>query len=94
MKVTKQVIFVAKEGCAEELRGLLEMMVEPSRSEEGCLLYNIYRMKERPTTFVVIESWRDEAALKGHQNSSHYAHYKAHFEPFTADKESHILEEI
>jgi len=94
MSVIKQVIFVAKDEHIGELKKLLEMMVEPSREEEGCLLYNIYQIKERPTTFVVIESWRDESALKGHQNSSHYAHYKANFEPFTAHKESHILEEI
>jgi len=91
MSITKQVIFVAKEGCEDKLKKLLEDMVEPSRNEDGCLLYNIYQMSEKPSTFVVIESWRDEAALKGHQNSPHYATYKSSFEPYTAHKESNPL---
>jgi len=92
MYITKQVIFVAKDDCIEELKKLLEMMVEPSRSEDGCLLYNIYQKKEHPNTFVVIETWRDEIALKGHQHSEHYKYYKKRFEPFTASKESYNLQ--
>ncbi|NWF65952.1 MAG: antibiotic biosynthesis monooxygenase [Campylobacterales bacterium] len=91
MSITKQVVFVAKEESIEELKALLETMVEPSRKSNGCLLYNIYQMVEKPDTFVVIESWADDEALKGHQNSAHYKHYKANFEPFTKDKSSNAL---
>jgi len=91
MPITKEVIFVAKEENIEELKALLKTMVEPSRNAKGCLLYHIYQMEEKPTTFVVIESWENEAALDGHKNSAHYKHYKANFEPFTAEKYSHPL---
>ena len=94
MPLTKKVMFVAKEGNIPELKALLEMMVQPSREEPGCLLYNIYQLKEQPTTFVVVESWEDEAALEGHKNSAHYKEYKSRFEPFTADKSSDEMEEI
>jgi quinol monooxygenase YgiN len=88
MPLTKKVVFVAKEDSISELKALLETMIEPSRAEDGCLLYNIYQLKNDPKTFVVVETWEDEAKLKGHQNTEHYKHYKAHFEPFTADKHS------
>lgn len=88
MSLTKQVVFVAKDGCIEELKALLEMMVKPSKAEDGCLYYHISQVKEDPKTFIVLESWRDEAALDGHKNSEHYKHYKSHFEPFAADKYS------
>ncbi len=91
MEITKQVVFVAKEGCVAEMKALLTMMVAPSRAEDGCELYNIYQMEEKPDTFVVIETWRDAVALKGHQDSEHYKHYKAHFEPFCAEKYSNPL---
>jgi len=94
MNITKKVIFVANEEHISELKSLLETMVAPSRASKGCLLYNIYQMDEKPTTFVVIESWEDEAALEGHKNSAHYKHYKSNFEPFTAEKESHNLTPI
>jgi quinol monooxygenase YgiN len=91
MTITKQVIFVAKEETIGELKALLTTMVEPSRHSKGCLLYHIYQMEDKPTTFVVIESWENEAALEGHKNSAHYKHYKGNFEQYTAEKYSHNL---
>jgi quinol monooxygenase YgiN len=91
MTVTKKVVFVAKDDKIEELKALLGTMVQASRIEKGCLLYNIYQMKDKPNTFVVIESWEDEEALEGHKNSPHYKHYKSNYEPFTADKYSDDL---
>lgn len=91
MTITKKVVFVAKDDSIEELKALLGTMVQASRIEEGCLLYNIYQMADKPTTFVVIESWENEEALKGHQHAAHYLHYKQNYEPFTADKYSDNL---
>jgi quinol monooxygenase YgiN len=93
-KITKKVEFIAKDENIAELKALLQTMVKPSRASNGCELYNIYQMKEHPTTFVVIETWADDEALKGHQNSAHYKHYKANFEQYTAGKSSELLEEI
>ena len=86
MTITKKVIFIAKDETVEELKALLGTMVQASRVEQGCLLYNIYQLKEKPAEFVVVETWEDEASLKGHQQSEHYKHYKANFEPFCAEK--------
>ncbi len=94
MAQTKKVVFVAKEGCIEDLKRLLTDMVKPSRAEKGSLLYHIYQMKEKPDTFVVIETWENEEALEGHRNSSHYKYYKSHFEQFTAEKYSDELIEL
>jgi quinol monooxygenase YgiN len=94
MTITKEVIFVAKEDSIEALKALLKTMIEPSQQSPGCLLYHIYQMEEKPTTFVVIESWENEAALDGHKNSAHYKHYKANFEQYTAEKYSHPLKEL
>lgn len=92
MKITKKVVFIAKDESVNELKALLEMMIEPSRAEAGCELYNIYRHKNDPKTFVVIETWENEEALKGHQKSAHYADYKSKFEPFCAEKFSDEME--
>lgn len=94
MRLTKQVVFVAKAEYVAELKALLTMMVKPSQAEKGCLLYHIYQMEEEPKTFVVIESWESEAALEGHKNSAHYKEYKSRFEPFCAAKSSQNLSEI
>jgi len=91
MIITKKVVFVAKDESIEELKALLTTMVKASQAEPGCLLYEIYQTKEKPNTFVVIESWENDASLEGHKRSSHYAHYKANFEPFCAQKFSENL---
>ena len=91
MTITKQVTFVAKDENINELKALLLDMIDSSREEDGCLFYYIHQMKDKPNTFVVLESWRDEKALDGHKESAHYAYYKANFEPFTADKFSDEL---
>lgn len=92
--LTKEVVFVAKEDSINELKALLEMMVQPSKKEPGCLLYNIYQVDEDPKTFVVVETWESDEALKGHQNTAHYKHYKSHFEPFCAEKSSRSMRAI
>ena len=94
MTITKQVKFVAKEENIEELKALLIDMVATSRAEEGCLFYYIHQLTEKPTTFVVLESWADNDALEGHKNSAHYIHYKANFEQYTAEKFSHELSSL
>ena len=92
MKITKKVTFIAKEGHEAQLKKLLEDMVIPSRNEDGCLKYDIFQYENDPKRFIVIESWANEMALEGHKESAHYAHYKSHYEPFTADKDSdHLL---
>jgi len=94
MAITKNVFFIAKDNYINELKSLLETMVKASRAEEGCLLYNIYQTNNDLKTFVVIETWESESALNGHKNSEHYKHYKANFEPFTANKWSNELTPI
>ncbi len=94
MKVTKQVTFIAKEDSIEQLKDMLKTMVEPSKNENGCLLYDIFQLKDNLRKFVVIESWENEEALDGHKNSEHYKYYKANFEPFCEQKFSDDLDFI
>jgi quinol monooxygenase YgiN len=92
MKITKKVVFIAHDDKIEELKNLLITMIDASKVEVGCELYNVYQIKEKPNTFVVVETWENQEALKGHQNSAHYKYYKANFEPFAKDKYSDELE--
>jgi len=94
MIITKKVTFIAKDEYIEEMKDLLKTMVQASKDEKGCLLYDIFQFKAKPEEFLVVESWEDEEALEGHKNSSHYKHYKANFEPFCAFKSSDDLETL
>lgn len=41
-------------------------------SEAGCLGYEAFQSVDDPTTIVLIERYRDDAALDEHVNSAHY----------------------
>ena len=40
--------------------------------EAGCLGYEVYQSVDAPTSIVLIERYRDSAALDEHVNSAHY----------------------
>ncbi|WP_406631477.1 putative quinol monooxygenase [Amycolatopsis sp. WGS_07] len=62
---------------AAQLRALLEGMVAPTRSEPGCLLYNLFTSRGDDPEFVLIERYEDTPALEAHRASAHYKNYRA-----------------
>ena len=56
----------AKPGSEEELKKQLEAIIEPTRSEKGCLSYVLHRGADDPHLFVIIEKWESREALKQH----------------------------
>ena len=46
---------------------------EKVRAEDGCLQYDYLLSCEQPDTVVLLEKWRDAAALEAHQAQPHMA---------------------
>jgi len=92
MQITKRVTFIAKDGCEQDLKELLEMMVVPSKAENGCLNYNIYSYKNNPKKFMAVETWENNDSLDGHKTSPHYKIYKKYSPQYTAEKYSDDLD--
>lgn len=47
------------------------------RAEDGCLQYDYHLSCEQPDTVVLLEKWRDAAALEAHQAQPHMADIRA-----------------
>ncbi|MDE2058727.1 MAG: antibiotic biosynthesis monooxygenase [candidate division NC10 bacterium] len=62
---------VARHGKVEELRTLLQGLVEPTRREPGCVTYELLQNKTDPTDFTFVEEWRSEGDLDAHLQSPH-----------------------
>lgn len=92
MTITKKVTFIAKDGCEDKMKELLIAMVAPSKKEDGCIFYDIFQYENNRKKFSAVESWRDEKALDGHKSTSHYAVYKASYEPYCEHKYTDELE--
>ena len=63
--------FIALPDKVEEVKSILSDLVEPTRQEEGCILYQLLQNPEVLTDFVFIEEWASEAQLDAHLKSPH-----------------------
>lgn len=63
---------IARPDKVEELQSVLVALVEPTRQEAGCILYELMQNQEDPTDFTFIEEWESPAALQAHFETPHF----------------------
>lgn len=61
----------AKQDKIEETRTALTAVIEPTRAEDGCILYELMQNNDDPTDFTFFEEWSSDAALDAHLRSDH-----------------------
>jgi quinol monooxygenase YgiN len=71
MSIRVIVHIFASPGQEAALKALLMELVEPSRSEPGCLRYELLQSSATPTEFVILEEWETVAAETQHLQSAH-----------------------
>lgn len=57
---------VATPGTADKLEAEMKLLVEVTRKEPGCLLYDLHRSTEDPSIFVFVEAWETKAHWQDH----------------------------
>jgi len=63
--------FVARPGKEAELRAALSDLVAPTRTEAGCINYDLHAASDNPAKFLFHESWTSKAHLDAHLQSPH-----------------------
>ena len=56
----------AKDGMQEMVKAGCLSLVEPTKSEEGCLVYDFHQDTEDPASFMFYEQWVSKEALDEH----------------------------
>lgn len=69
------VTWVAKPGKEQGIEQILRALIPHVRAEAGCLRYDVLRAIEDPRRFVLVEVYRDDAALQAHSASDHFKRY-------------------
>lgn len=73
----KRIAVVAKvkgfTGKEDQLKTELLKLVEPSRADAGCLLYELHQDPEEPIVFMFYERWESRKALDEHLGQPHVA---------------------
>jgi quinol monooxygenase YgiN len=67
----------AKEGQADKVAAILGRFLPEAQDDPGAKLFLIGRNKDNPAQFLFYELFRDEAALKAHQESDYFKTYIA-----------------
>ena len=77
--------FRAKSGKEDDLEGLLLSLVEPTRLERGCLLYDLHRDEQDPSQFLFYEIWANREVWDAHMVSPHLEAFKPAVEEYLAE---------
>ena len=64
-----------KEGDLDAVLAALRPLVEASRSEPGCLLYQAHRSPDDPNVIFLYEQYADQAAYQAHADAEHFKTY-------------------
>lgn len=71
--------FKARPGREAELLEVLGELVEPTRAEPGCRLYELWRNREDPAELTFVEEWSSDEALAAHAGSEHIARARGRY---------------
>ena len=75
---------IARPETVDAVKRILVGMLEPSRQEDGCLVYELLQCQDDPTDFTFVEEWTDAAALELHAASPHIAGVQAELRALVA----------
>ncbi len=80
--------FRAKPGREAELLAVLTALIEPTRAEPGCRLYELWRNRQDGTELTFVEEWSSDEALAAHAASDHIAEARARYPELIAEEVS------
>lgn len=78
--------FKANEGTYDKALEAAIALVAASRKEAGCVAYDVFESATVPDVFVIVETWKDAAALTAHSASDHFKTYAGELEKLGAMK--------
>ena len=77
-------ILEAKQGSEQLLIEELSRLVRSSRQEAGCLLFDLYRIAGRSSTFALHEVWEIHEAMEAHSRNFHTTRFQVTAERYLA----------
>jgi quinol monooxygenase YgiN len=78
--IVLNVHFEAVPGREEDLARELSALVEPTRKEAGCLVYQLHVDRESPGRLMFYEKFADQAALEFHVSTTHFKNFLSYRE--------------
>lgn len=85
-KTTVRVVarVVALPDKVEQVKSVLLELLNPTRQETGCIVYELLQNHEDSTDFTFVEEWESQALLDTHLASAHIAKAESQLEGLVA----------
>lgn len=64
--------FTCQPNKTEALLAVVDSLLEPSRSEEGCISYHFYEDRNTPGDFLFFEEWRSREDIDLHFTKAYF----------------------
>ncbi len=92
--VTLIVLLRAREGQETILEAELRALVGPTRKEEGCLRYDLYRSADTPGALLLHEVWETREAHTEHTHSPHFLRWNARKDALLAGRDATFWRQV
>lgn len=90
-KVTVLAKCKAKPGMEDKVRDELMALVEPTRSEAGCINYDLHQSGEDKSLFMLYENWKSKQDLDAHLAKPHLQEFIGKAEDILAEPVEIVL---
>ena len=90
-KLTIVAHITAKPDRIELVKAELEKLIDITRSEAGCLQYDLHQDNENPAHFMFYENWESRDLWQAHMNNQHLQDYKAETDGAVEDFSLHEM---
>ena len=77
-----------REGQELLLEAELRALVGPTRKEDGCLVYELYRAAEGPAAFMLHEVWASREDHTRHTGTPHFLRWNARKDALLASRDA------
>lgn len=83
-----------KESCDEAMQPIFRAVVDGTRAEEGNVSYELHKDVKNPFKYVMVEVWRDLAAIESHNASAHFGAFVEASKPMLEGIEVSIIRSV
>ena len=91
---TLTVVLRPREGQEIFLEAELRALIGPTRKEEGCLRYDLYRSAEGPPAFLLYEIWESREHHAVHTKSDHFLRWNARKDSLLTTRDAGFWKQI
>jgi quinol monooxygenase YgiN len=92
--VTLVVQLRPREGQETLLEAELRALLGPTRKEEGCLTYDLYRSADPPSAFLLYEVWACRDDHTRHTNTPHFLRWNARKDALLASRDAMFWKQV